>query len=46
MCKCINYEKDEDYDIPIDSECYNHDYDDVYTQEEDEQCQESDILFE
>lgn len=36
----------EDYDVQIDSEYYNNDYDDVDTQQEEENREETDILFE
>lgn len=49
MC-CINYEKDNnhisDYDVQIDSECYNNDYDNVDVPQEEETTKDSNILFE
>lgn len=48
MC-CINYEKDNnisDYDVQIDSECYNNDYDNIDVPQEEEQKKDSNILFE
>ena len=36
----------EDYTIEIDSNVYNMDYDEAYPGEEEQEYQESDVLFE
>lgn len=45
MCK-IGCDCFDDYDVDIESDLYDKDYDDVYTNEEEETREETDIQFE